>query len=360
MRLRLHSSLIRLLAIFAVLLAAALTVSAEPRNVTQLAEGVYAIEHPGHHDDGLFSGNTTVIIGTRQVLVVDSGYLPAVTREDITQIRQWTDKPVTFIVNTHFHNDHNLGNALYMQNFPAVTIIAHSETKKNMDMFGPGSSNREERLNAKLQHMLDENKGPDGKPLSADDHAYVKQALDERLPYTEEIKRIKYQSATMTFDHDLSVDIGGRQVEIKYLGRGNTDGDAVIFLPKEKIAVVGDLVGSPIPLANDGYPSQWIHALENLAQLDADKIVPGHGPVLDGNAQVLLFRDLLKSTVDQMNARLIEIGPAMSHTLDEVRPSIDLSAFRPKFIGNSEDLIPEWDEFTKRLIKTTFEEASLR
>ena len=61
-----------------------------------------------------------------------------------------------------------------------------------------------------------------------------------------------------------------------------------------------------------------------------------------------------------MNAKLIQIGPAMSHTLDEVRPSIDLASFRPKFIGSSEDLIPEWDEFANRLIKTTFEEASLR
>jgi len=359
MRLRHCSSRIQLL-----LLAATLTspagASAEPRNIAQLAEGVYAIEHPGHRDDGLFSGNTTVVIGSRQVLVVDTAYLPEVTRADIAQIRQWTDKPVTFIVNTHFHNDHNLGNALYLQTFPAVTIIAHTETKKNEDQFGPGSSYREERFNAKLRRMLEENKGPDGQPLSAEDRTYVKQALDERLPYTEELKNIKYQSATMTFDQDLSLDIGGRQVEIKFLGKGNTDGDAVVFLPNEKIAVAGDLVGSPIPLANDGYPSQWIHTLENLAQLNATKVVPGHGPVLDGNRQILLFRDLLKSAVDQMNTKLAEIGPAMSHTLDEVRPAIDLSSFREKFIGNDQELAPDWNQFTNRLIKTAFEEASLR
>jgi glyoxylase-like metal-dependent hydrolase (beta-lactamase superfamily II) len=353
------SSRIHQLLLFAVL-STSLRAVAEPRNITQLAEGVYAIEHPGHRDDGLFSGNTTVVIGSRQVLVVDTAYLSEVTRADIAQIRQWTDKPVTFIVNTHFHNDHNLGNALYLQNFPAATILAHNETKKNMDQFGPGSSAREEHFDAKLQRMLDENKGPDGRPLSIEDHAYVKQVLDERRPYTEEIKKIKYQSATMTFDGDLSVDIGGRQVEIKFLGKGNTDGDAVVFLPKERIAVVGDLVGSPIPLANDGYPSQWMHTLENLAQLNAAKVVPGHGPVLDGNARILLFRDLLKSVVDQMNAKLTEIGPAMSHSVDEVRSAIDLAEFRDKFIGNNQGLVPEWDQFVDRLIKTTFAEASLR
>ena len=96
-----------------------------PRKVTQLAAGVYEIEHPRAS-----SGNTTVIIGERQVFVVDTCFLPSAAREDIAQIRQWTDKPVSFVLNTHFHNDHNLGNRAYMDAFPALTIIAHVETKK--------------------------------------------------------------------------------------------------------------------------------------------------------------------------------------------------------------------------------------
>src|SRR5436305_15104090 len=110
------------------------------RKVTELAEGVYAIEHIGQE-----GGNTTVVIGERQVLVVDSCFLPSAAREDIAQIRQWSDKPVAFVLNTHFHNDHNFGNRIYMDAFPALTIIAHTETKKDMDMFGPGSLMREER-----------------------------------------------------------------------------------------------------------------------------------------------------------------------------------------------------------------------
>ena len=329
------------------------------RNVTKLADGVYTIQHPGHRDDGMFSGNTTVVLGKRQVLVVDSGYLPEVTREDIAQIRQWTDKPVTFLLNTHFHNDHNLGNSQYMAAFPAVTIISHAETKKSMDMFGPGSADREVRANARIQKMIDTGKGPDGQPLSAEDQAFVKEALKERLPLTEEIKKVRFQSATLTFEHDFTVDLGDREVQIKFLGRGNTGGDAIAYLPKEKIAIVGDLVGSPIPLANDGYPSEWIQTLQNLGQLDADQIVPGHGPVLD-KTRVFLFRDLLKSCVDQMNARLMQLGPAMSRTIDEVEGSIDLSSFRERFIGKDSTLEPEWGEFTHRLIKTVFEEASLR
>jgi glyoxylase-like metal-dependent hydrolase (beta-lactamase superfamily II) len=343
-------------------LFAALPLRAEElqKKVTKLAEGVYAIEHPGHRQDGLFSGNTTVIIGTRQVFVVDSAFLPSVTRDDIAQIRQWTDKPVTFLLNTHFHNDHNLGNAAYIEAFPAITIMAHKETKRSMDMFGPGSAGREERANTRIQKMLDDDKGPDGKPLSAEDRTFIKDALADRLHWYDEIKKVHFQSATLTFDHDFSVDIGGREVQVKFLGKGNTGGDAVAYLPKEKIAVVGDLLGTPVPMANDGYPSEWIHALDNLNQLDANTIVTGHGPVLHDKSRVVLYRDLLQSAVDQLNAKLIQSGPAMSRTLDEVRGSIDLSPFKQRFIGNDDSLSDEWDGFLQGLTKTLFEEASLQ
>ena len=121
----------------------------------------------------LFSGNTTVIIGGRQVFVVDTCYLPSEARQDIAQIRQWTDRPVSFVLNTHFHNDHNLGNRAYMDAFPALTIIAHVETKREMDLFGPGSASRDEKDVARLQRMLDTGKTPSGQVLTEADKAQV-------------------------------------------------------------------------------------------------------------------------------------------------------------------------------------------
>ena len=147
--------------------AAGLSAAAAPlsgqieRKVTKLADGVYEIAHRDA-GDGFASGNTTVIIGSRQVFVVDAGFLPSAAKEDIAQIRQWTDRPVSFLLNTHFHNDHNFGNRAYMDAFPAVTIIAHVQTKKDMDQFGPGSEGREETGTASYQAMLDSGKGGDG------------------------------------------------------------------------------------------------------------------------------------------------------------------------------------------------------
>jgi glyoxylase-like metal-dependent hydrolase (beta-lactamase superfamily II) len=336
------------------LVLAAIPIPAQPgRKITQLADGVYEIQHEPN-------GNTTVIIGDRQVFVVDACFLPSAAREDISQIRKWTDKPVSFVLNTHFHNDHNLGNRIYMDAFPALTIIAHVETKKDMDMFGPGSLSREERGKSKILQMQSSGKGPDGQDLSDDDKKQLKDALAQQEAVIAELKDIKFQSATLTFDHDFSIDLGNREVQVKFLGRGNTAGDAVVYLPKEKIVITGDLVVDPIPYFYDGYPVEWIQTLENLAALDAATIVPGHGTIMHDKTRVYLIRDLIKSAVDQMNEKLRQTGPAMFQSLDDVKAAVDLTSFRQRFAGDNKDLGEAFDEEASHLVKLVFEEAGLR
>jgi cyclase len=329
------------------------------REITELAPGVYEIRHK-NAGDGYGNGNTTVIIGDRQVFVVDACFLPSEAQEDIAQIRKWTDKPVSFLLTTHFHNDHNLGNRAYMDAFPALTIIAHSETKKEMDLFGPGSLSREQRSTNRYQEMLDKGKTQDGQTLTEEDKAEVKKILTRRRQVEEELKKTKFQSATLTFDHDFTVDIGNREVEVKFLGRGNTPGDAMVYLPKEKIAVVGDLVVYPIPYFYDGYPREWVQTLQNLGQLDATAIVPGHGPILHDKTHIYLIRDVLKSAVDQMTEVLRKTGPAMFRALDDVKGEIDLAPFRQRFAGNDQELAAEFDQEASVLIRLVYRESTLR
>src|SRR5258708_7931347 len=360
MPLRLKSVLMTLAAVSIVLLAGAAQVSGQTeRKVTKLADGVYEIEH---REGG--GGNTTVIIGDRQVLVVDTCFLPSAAREDIAQIRQWTDKPVSFVLNTHFHNDHNFGNRMYMDAFPAVTIIAQVETKKDMDRFGPGSLQREEKDSygnqQALQKMLATGKLPDGRPLSEDNKKEVKAELVRLPKVIEELGGVQFQSATLTFDRGFSIDLGNREVQVKFLGRGNTPGDAVAYLPKEKIVIAGDLVDYLLPNVYDGYPAEWIQTLQSLAQLDANTIVPGHGPILHDKTYIYLLRDLMQSAVDQVNEKLKQTAPAMFQTVENVKGSVDLTAFRQRFAGNDAELAAAYDQVSARLVKLVFDEARLR
>ena len=327
------------------------------RKVTPIAEGVYEIEHSELPYE---SGNTTVIIGERQVFVVDTCFVPAAAREDIAQIKQWTSKPVSFVLNTHFHNDHNNGNRAYMDAFPALTIIAHVETKKEMDMFGHSSGIRTAKAMNNLQKILDTGKTRTGRTLTSEEMKQVKDVLAARQPVVDELERTKFQSATLAFDHDFSIDLGNREVQVKFLGRGNTGGDAVVYLPKEKIVIAGDLIVHPIPYIYDGYPDEWVQTLQKLAQLDADTIVPGHGPILHDKTYLFLVRDLLASAVSQMDAELERTAPALAQTLDDVKGGVDLTPFRTRFAGTDKDLGQAFDDMATHLVKIVFEEDSLR
>ena len=196
--------------------------------------------------------------------------------------------------------------------------------------------------------------------MTDDDKAELRKEIDQRVTVLAELKKVSFQSATLAFDHDFSLDLGHREIQVKFLGKGNTAGDAVVYLPKEKIVIAGDLIVHPIPYFLDGYPAEWVDTLTNLSALDADTIVPGHGPVLHDKNYVLLVRDLIKSAEDQMNDELRKIGPALSTSLEEVKAGIDLGRFRSRFAGNDKDLGPAFDVATAQLVKLVFEEDSLR
>jgi cyclase len=208
--------------------------------------------------------------------------------------------------------------------------------------------------------MLDAGKNGDGTRLTDAGKAELRAILVRRKAVQEEMKAAPFQSATLTFDHDFAIDIGGREVEVKFLGRGNTNGDAVVHLPTERILITGDLVVYPLPYFYDGYPSEWIQTMQKLGDLDAATIVPGHGPILHDKAYIYLVRDLMKSAADQMNDALRKTGPAMFRTVDQVKSGVDLSAFRQRFAGTDKDLSAAFDRNADDLVNLVFREASLR
>jgi cyclase len=343
--------------LIALLIAAGTLVGqANERQVTKLADGVYAIQHPFGN-----SGNTTVIIGDRQVFVVDTPFYPAFAREDIAQIRQWTDKPVAYLLNTHFHEDHNTGNRAYMDAFPALTIIAQEDTKRDMDLILPGNIERHAAEYAARIAAYKQGNDTDGRPLSEDEKKQIQEALPRVEQNGADFKALVYQPPTLAFVDKLDIDIGNRIVQVRHLGRGHTPGDTVAYLPKEKILAAGDLLVYPVPhVAFAGYPAEWVQTLHKMGDLDVTTIVPGHGPVLHDKAYIYLVADLLQSAVDQVRARISQLGHPAFYPVDKVKGAVDLTPFRAKFAGYDKDLQAEFDDQTHHLVELVFKEESLR
>ena len=303
------------------------------RQVVKVAEGVYVIRHKEDPSPGFVFANTTVIIGERETFVVDSGQTPTQALEDIAQIRTLTDKPVRYLVNTHWHTDHNGGNHEYMAAFPSISIISTAETRKMMDEFAPHVVNswlsQATTSREGLTQMLKNGKGADGKPFTDEKIAAIRDRLKMVDNFTADAKNFVYQQPTLTFEHELALDAGaGREIEVRFLGKANTAGDAIVYLPKEKVLITGDVLDYPIPLAFGGYPSEWIQTLRRLAEFDVSAIVPGHGQVLYDKDYLNKVAELMTYIVNQVDKQF-QANPDV--TLEEVKKLVDLQDYRAKF-----------------------------
>ncbi|MEO8505264.1 MAG: MBL fold metallo-hydrolase [Acidobacteriota bacterium] len=330
------------------------------RAVTQLADGVYTIRHVDPFP-GYVHGNTTVIIGDREVFVVDSCNTSAAAKEDIAQIRQWTAKPVRWVLNTHWHQDHNAGNKDYLEAFPGVAILAHTETKAMLDATTPHVSADGVRILSdaleQTKKTLARGKGATGKPLSDAGRKDLEEQIAAGPSMLESLRTYVYQPPTMAFEESLTIDLGGREVQVTHPGRGNTGGDAIAYLPKERILIVGDLVVHPVPFTFDGYPSDWVHTLDTLAAFDATTIVPGHGEVEHDKTYLLALRSLLQSVVSQVNAQVLRNSEV---TLDEVKKQFDIKNLRQKTLGEDKEDAYFFDYAMASFTSLAFYEAKQR
>jgi glyoxylase-like metal-dependent hydrolase (beta-lactamase superfamily II) len=333
----------------------------DQRVVTPIADGVYVF---AHRSDLFEGGKTTVIVGERDVLVVDAALFPYAAREDIDEIRRLTNKPVRYLVNTHWHNDHVMGNAEYMKAFPGVAIIGHAETKKDMDLNIPNARVRAAKpyadRAAATAALLASGRDAEGRALTTERRCAIERRLRRERQAIEDYQDLVYQPPTLVFREQLVIDLGGREAHVRHLGRGNTSGDVVVHLPADRIVVAGDLLVRPLPYAYDGYPSEWVQTLERVAALGAQIIVPGHGAIMRDNVYLFLVRDLFRSAIEQVNARLHVIGPAEFRTIDEVMGHVDLSSFRARFAGGDAALAEAFDETAKEVVRLVFKEAALR
>jgi glyoxylase-like metal-dependent hydrolase (beta-lactamase superfamily II) len=340
------------------------TVNTREQQVRQLAPGIYTIRHADPTDD-FPDGNTTVVIGEREVLVVDTNYLPSSADADIALIRSWTDKPVRWVLNTHWHNDHVGGNHNYRLAWPGAEVVAHDETRRMMDsrvrsyvrrFIAPDSTfgRQREALRRTAETGLDDK----GASVDGAARATAAASLARLERARAEFSSIVIEPPSVTFETGLRIDLGGRVVELKHLGRGNTGGDVVAWLPAERILVAGDLVDHPVPYAFGGYPTEWAGTLDRLAALDPVLVVPGHGEILRGKAYIERVATLLRNVRQQVNELLERNGGGF--TLEEVQKAIDLSEARRAFAGDDADNIEFFDASMAGLIRSTYAEVRAR
>jgi cyclase len=291
----------------------------------KVADGIWAFIAP-ETKSGLVSGNSIAIIGDDGVLVVDTGMIPSLTRRMIAEIRQKTDKPVRYVVNTHWHWDHNLGNFVYRDEFPNVTIISTPFTRVSMADFDEKMLDtyrqRGTAMVEKLHKTLAEKKNADGTamtPEQVETKELLAHDVDNAMP---EFQKARIELPNQTFTDSLTLFLGKREVDVRFLGRANTAGDAVVYVPDAKALMTGDLLVGPIPFGTGSYVTEWIAVMKKLDAMDPAVIVPGHGPVEHDRTHLRTITALLESIDSQVRAA-VQAGLS----LDETRKKVDISKF---------------------------------
>ena len=261
----------------------------------RVAEGIYYATASGTMNVG---ANSPILINDDEALVVDSEITPAAARALVADLRAIASKPVRYVVDSHYHYDHAFGNQIFG---PEVQVIGHVNTRKRMltnvmEQYTYLTSvqpvpARVEALRARIA----EEKDPQQK-------ATLERQVATSLAYLEQVKETKVTPPNVTLERKMTIYRGNREIQILYLGRGHTDTDIVVYLPKERIVCSGDLMESVISYMGDSYPEEWIATLDRLRAIDFDTDMPGHGVVFQGKERIVAFQQYLRDLLTQVRA----------------------------------------------------------
>jgi len=240
--------------------------------VTKVSGNIYMLEGAG--------GNIAASVGEDGIVIVDDQFAPLADKiQAALKGLGITDKPVRFVINTHYHGDHTGGNVPFAN--AGSTLIAQDNVRKRLQTGGTGGNGGSVKFESQPA------------PAAA-------------LP-------------VITFEHDVTVHLNGEDIRALHFPSGHTDGDAVIFFPKNNVVHMGDdfvRYGFPfIDVASGGSVQGMMDGLEKaIAQLPADvKVIPGHGQ-LSNLDDVRAYIQMLKDTT-----AVVQKAMAAHQTVDQMK-----------------------------------------
>jgi glyoxylase-like metal-dependent hydrolase (beta-lactamase superfamily II) len=250
--------------------------------MTKITDTIYRADAAG--TPGINS-TSWVFINDHDVLVTDSEGSPASARALLAGVASITDKPVRYLVDTHFHIDHAYGNSA----LPSSVQVIGSEFTHRM-LLDP-----EARQGVTFRNFTDPIPGRISTltgQIAAETDPAKKTALGQQLALQQATLAVyqgdfPLQAPNLTVRNAMSVWSGRKEFQILWLGRAHTAGDLIVYVPSEKAAATGDIIfKASVGWQGDAFPNDQPATLDALKKLDVELLLPGHGDHIQGNANI--------------------------------------------------------------------------
>jgi len=257
--------------------------------IEKVADGIYAaLAKPA----ALTNSNAAIFVLSRDVLVVDAHSKPSAAASLIAQIKkEVTDKPVRYLVNSHFHWDHTQGDQAYKEANSQVQIIASDTTKQLMTQL---QRNRLKESLDSVPELIDAAKARLGRAKTQQERDWANDQLRQLTAYQQEMKSYPLELPTVTFAKTHVIKDASGDLELAFNGKAHTAGDIQVFSPSKRVVASGDAIIGFLPNLNDGYPRPWPKTIDTVASWKFDHIIGGHGPVQNGRERMTQFRNYIE------------------------------------------------------------------
>ena len=259
----------------------------------EIAEGVYHIVSTGSLTAG---ANSVAIVNDEDVMLVDSHITPAaafVLQEELLNI---TDKPIRYVVNTHYHFDHADGNQVFGEE---VELIGHRFTREALEG-NPLEGRTFQTFTSGIPAQIEQLQS-DVAARPETDRADLEEQLFVLENYRDALAEVRPTPPNLTLDRKMTIFSGDREIQLLFLGRAHTGGDVLVYLPADGILSTGDLLVEGLAFMGDAFVNEWIDTLDAVAELEFDTVLPGHGAAFTGKDKIASFKSVLADLWTQTN-----------------------------------------------------------
>ena len=305
-------------------------------------------------------GNVLVVEQSDGLVLVDNGASHGSGRRVVDLVRAISRLPVKAVVITHWHNDHPLGLSAILAAWPNAEVIAHRSAAADMEAGRLGTIPRapsrewETERARTLTAAYDELERTEAaQAVTPEERRGWARALATRDLRLADIPGSYLVLPRRTFTGRLSLPDRAAPVELMFLGRANTSGDIVAWLPRQRVLASGDAVVEPVPYNFNVYPSEMLTVFDRMRALDFRVLVPGHGAPQRGGA----YLDRLSGLVREVHRQVRPLARA-GVALDQVAGRTDFAAQRRLFSAGDAWLAYWFDNYSLTpLIESVYREA---